>query len=323
MPQKQDEERKAALDRLVPALEPSEFGKMPASYSKSQRTTPATVETDRIGGPFNEFGGKASKGRAVRQPILPRDSFDGVDSDDETDSGGENDSDEDKPEVVGDFEIDMRQEEQEFLEFSREALGITDDQWNDILKDRKARGGKFLLVVNIRLASCTAVFIPHSAKNVTNRKKSGPEAKFKMPTSEPKPDKMPDWSLNSFEAVMQALDDQLRHVQAGKQPDILPPPSQTQSEDRAKGKEKAFNADEDEEEAQGILAAMEAELKSSLERGDDSENEGEDKGDEEKLDYNLIKNFLMSFKSQQGASGPVGNLMGRLQPGWKLPRDES
>ena len=53
------------------------------------------------------------------------------------------------------------------------------------------------------------------------------------------------------------------------------------------------------------------------------EDEDEDSDETEKLDYNLIKNFLESFKSQGGLSGPVGNLMGRLQPDWKLPRDES
>jgi hypothetical protein len=41
------------------------------------------------------------------------------------------------------------------------------------------------------------------------------------------------------------------------------------------------------------------------------------------IDYNLIRNFLESFKSQAGLSGPVSNLAGRLQPDYKLPRDLS
>ncbi|KAG6870509.1 AP-3 complex subunit sigma-2, partial [Termitomyces sp. T32_za158] len=48
---------------------------------------------------------------------------------------------------------------------------------------------------------------------------------------------------------------------------------------------------------------MEAELRSTLERDDEDD-------DEEPPDYNLIKNFLESFKSQGGLSGPVGNLAG-------------
>lgn len=66
-----------------------------------------------------------------------------------------------------------------------------------------------------------------------------------------------------------------------------------------------------------IEAAMEAELQAALEKGD-SEDE-----DETPLDYNLIKNFLESFKSQAGLSGPVSNLAGRLMPGWTMPRDDA
>ena len=44
---------------------------------------------------------------------------------------------------MGDVEIDMNEEEDEFLEFARQALGLTDDQWKDIVKDRKDRGGNY------------------------------------------------------------------------------------------------------------------------------------------------------------------------------------
>jgi hypothetical protein len=37
---------------------------------------------------------------------------------------------------------DMDAEEEEFLNFAREALGINDDMWKGMLSDRKARGGK-------------------------------------------------------------------------------------------------------------------------------------------------------------------------------------
>ena len=73
-----------------------------------------------------------------------------------------------------------------------------------------------------------------------------------------------------------------------------------------------------------IDAAMDAELKALLEReglGDDSDDDGEEM--DTGIDYNLIKNFLESFKSQAGLSGPVSNLAGRLQPDFKLPRDFS
>ena len=88
--------------------------------------------------------------------------------------------------------------------------------------------------------------------------------------------------------------------------------SQPQTTDKGKGKVSG-------EEDLDIEAAMEAELRSSLDKGDlDDDEEGG-----EEVDYQLIKNFLESFKSQAGMSGPVGNLVGRLQQGWQLPRDES
>lgn len=44
-----------------------------------------------------------------------------------------------------------------------------------------------------------------------------------------------------------------------------------------------------------------------------------DTDDDVEIDYNLAKNLLESFKSQNGAAGPGGNLMGLM--GLRLPRD--
>ena len=117
-----------------------------------------------------------------------------------------------------------------------------------------------------------------------------------------------DPNLDSFEAVMKAMDEELARVRGpkmqGRQPDT-------------KGKGKARESTI--QEGQDIEAAMEAELEASLDR-DDDDDEG---NTEENIDYSLIKNFLESFKSQGGLAGPVSSLAGRLQPGWKLPRDTS
>lgn len=138
----------AAMDKLVPALEPSEYGKMPSSFhSASQRMAPTNIETDIIEEPVKDQGdGKTKPGlkqKPIRPPIIPRDKYEGVDSDDESDEEGmeDDESEEDRPQVVGEVEIDMAEEEEEFLEFSRQALGITDEQWSDIIKDRKKRDG--------------------------------------------------------------------------------------------------------------------------------------------------------------------------------------
>ena len=150
-------ERQAAMDRLIPALNPSEYGQMPASYhSNSQRVAPLkTVISDFQGEDHlkdDDTNDKtkipAVKERPIRKPILPRDNFDGVvDSDDETDEESmedDDESEEDRPQVVGEIDIDMGEEEAEFLEFSRHALGISDEEWNDIVRDRKGRGGNAL-----------------------------------------------------------------------------------------------------------------------------------------------------------------------------------
>jgi len=136
------------MDYLVPALDPSEYGKMPPSYHiHSQPVAPATLLTDVEEAPSKESGIKTDTGigvKPLRSPIIPRDRYDGVDSDDETDIEDE-ESDEERPEVVGEIEIDMKDEEEEFLEFSRQELGISDEHWASIIEDRKQRGGESVL----------------------------------------------------------------------------------------------------------------------------------------------------------------------------------
>ncbi len=95
-------------------------------------------------------------GKPLRPPILPRDKYDGVDSDDESDEEDaemDSEDEEDQPQVVGDVEVDMGEEEEEFLEFSRQALGISDEQWSDIVKDRKDRGGMIFISFEILSSS--------------------------------------------------------------------------------------------------------------------------------------------------------------------------
>jgi hypothetical protein len=137
----------AAKSRLVPGLEPGEYGKMPPLfYANSQKVTqnPEPEEEQSTRPATDKDEEPPSIRRPIRPPILPRDKFDGVDSDDETDEDelvGNEDSDEDHPELVGEVEPDMDGEEEEFLEFSRRALGISNEQWNDIINERKNRGG--------------------------------------------------------------------------------------------------------------------------------------------------------------------------------------
>ena len=115
-------------------------------------------------------------------------------------------------------------------------------------------------------------------------------------------------TLDSFEAVMRAMDEELARARNIKTKAVRP-------DTKGKGKSREPTIQEEE---QDIEAAMEAEIKTLLERDEDEEEDVA-----ENIDYNLIKNFLESFKSQEGLAGPVSSLAGRLQPGWKLPRDTS
>ncbi|KAL0950808.1 hypothetical protein HGRIS_007573 [Hohenbuehelia grisea] len=160
--------RQEAMDKLVPGIEPSEYGKMPASfYENSQRVATSSAETDDVetspeekteASGASETAESQPHLRPLRKPLLPRDEYDGViDSDDESDDdeqglGEDEDAeeeDEDRPQVLGEIDIDMGNEEEEFLEFARQALGISDEQWGEIVRDRRGRGGtsSFVCVV--------------------------------------------------------------------------------------------------------------------------------------------------------------------------------
>ena len=156
---------------------------------------------------------------------------------------------------------------------------------------------------------CVA-FVPASAnapkKDPTSRNVTEKQPPVRTPEPGPRPNVNPN--LDSFEAVMQAMDAELARSRSSSKQVPLQPPN-------LKGKGKA-TVDDDED----IETAMDAELKAALE-ADGTEDQDEE--GEAPADYNLIKNFLESFKSQAGLSGPVGNLAGRLQPGWTLPRDDS
>jgi len=115
---------------------------------------------------------------------------------------------------------------------------------------------------------------------------------------------------------MQAMDAELLRLRPPTAGPELQPSLPTE---KGKGKARATPADVDVD--MDIDASMQAELEGLLEQEDGGDSDED--GDKPSMDYNLIKNFLESFKSQAGLPGPVGNLAGRLQPGWTLPRDES
>lgn len=150
-----EQARRQVMDSLVPALPASEYGQMPASFNTQRvaKTTILTeqVETGRPEGIGMEESSSPTRVRPIRPPLLPRDKYEGVDSDNESSSsdplaGGDDEdgeSEEDRPQVVGEIEVNMDEEEAEFLEFSRQTLGISDEMWENILQERRGRGGMY------------------------------------------------------------------------------------------------------------------------------------------------------------------------------------
>lgn len=140
-----------ALENLVPGIDPSEYGRMPASfYDRSQRVAAPKLASDVTEIETVEPTKPSTPSRPVRAPILTRDSYEGVDSDDDTEGEDElidEEEEEEKPQLVGEIEVDMAEEEEEFLEFSRQTLGISNDQWQQIVQERRDRGGKSLLLI--------------------------------------------------------------------------------------------------------------------------------------------------------------------------------
>jgi hypothetical protein len=141
----------------------------------------------------------------------------------------------------------------------------------------------------------------------------------RAPQLGPRPNVNPE--LDSFEALMNAMDAELSRLRTSTQEAKAAATAKTSNADKGKGKAK-----EDENghvsEDEDIEAAMEAELKAALEQGNNEDDDDGFGGEGEAMDYNMIKNFLESFKSQGGLSGPVTSLAGRLQPGFQFPRDD-
>jgi hypothetical protein len=141
-PEQQRQARQAALEALVPGIEPAEYGQISPSFHRNSQRVTREADSEEVHDAFSE------KHPPIRAPILTRDQYEGVDSDDESDeeeSEEEGGSEDDRPQLVDDIEIDMSEEQDEFLEFARQTLGMSDQQWHDIVTERKERGGTFMV----------------------------------------------------------------------------------------------------------------------------------------------------------------------------------
>ena len=135
-------------------------------------------------------------------------------------------------------------------------------------------------------------------------------------------DGQPNIALDSFDKVMAAMDAELARAK-GPSAAAPPPPRIGSAEKKVNfaplpGLPLEEDLDDLDDET---LEAMDRELKAALKNaGVDDDDDDEDDGDvgvdqldeDGKREYEMMKNFLESYRSQGGSSGAVGNLFGRL-----------
>ncbi|KAK8845462.1 hypothetical protein IAR55_006175 [Kwoniella newhampshirensis] len=240
--------------------------------------------------------------------------------------GQEGDEEDQDAQDAEGMDVGMRDEQEEFLKFSREALGITDEMWAGILGDRQARGA----------------YVPSAPKPQTETRddltsKSRPKTssntqtkvQFTAPTdleATPPPAAGPNTALDSFETVMRAMEEELSKSKAPFKATV--PAQSKASKGKAGPKPSTANplptlpteADLDDMDEDDLIA-MDRELRAALKgAGVNDDEEGEDLDvaeakeleGEDRREYEMMRDFLESYKSQGGESGVVGTLFGRL-----------
>jgi len=207
---------------------------------------------------------KARPATKIRRPLLEKDSYDGVDSDDES-SGGEepgqeigaqggmsgalkaamardgleadDDEDDDMPMVVEEAEeVDMGEEEGEFLKFAREALGLDEQMWDKIVGERQQRGGTSRSPFDVRFRDWS-----------TDRRRSCarlpafvPQAKASKPKPTPNPaDGLKSASLSSKPVPSTTKAPKAAAAASTPAPALASKPTAAPAPSAAKGKEKA------------------------------------------------------------------------------------
>ena len=333
-----EEDKNRIMTNLVPSLQANEWGAENSKKNDGMKLD-SKGEQDLINQIKSfvedpEEQKKTAEDEKLRSRVFERNKYDGHsdsedDNDDEIESRennrnvnivGEDEGEEEEnlPQVEGDIDIDMGNEEDDFVKFSRSTLGIDDQLWEKIINDRKQRGVFIPEFENKQVYNDNDNEQKHKAKEKGKGKGKGIDVDIKGSFKDKGKRRADDNDiinndinikskndkLNSFEAVMEAMDNELKNIK-GSNPTF----------------DNNNNGNDDDDDEQ--LIAMDQELKSILARVDPNdetlESDDDDYNDLESGDYTSIKNFLESFKAQSGLSGPVSNLAGSL--GERLPRD--
>lgn len=283
------ETRQQRMDSLVEGVPLSEWGAENASKASIPSDLPPKHETlpKTAHPPTSSF---SSRQRLRGLSTLDR--MDGdSDSDPESLHGDEDDAADERAERHRFLELEdddmqsemneegdgiqMDQEMDDFLEFTRRTLGLSESQYAAILEEREKRGGTWH-------ANLPSAFVPSShahAKPQTSSKSQVP--------------------LDSFDAVLDAMEKELMKERAKN----TEPKDPTDMEE---GSDEELN--EEEQELLQQLLASGGFLPESL------RHFAQDSG-ASSMEVDALSHFLESFKAQEGRPGPVGTLSARLGVG--------
>ena len=144
------EEKRRRMDKLVPPILPTEWGAAASEAAKLLNSPASPARTAVV----LASDGSARDANKERFHSTFHDKHDGVSDDSDSDFDadgnelilgfdGEKESEEDAAQILNDEELKFGQGEMnEFLDFTREALGLSPEQYKDILDSRKKRGGE-------------------------------------------------------------------------------------------------------------------------------------------------------------------------------------
>jgi hypothetical protein len=121
-PQMTEAEKRDAQNKLVPGLAEGEWGQKPGGGG-----VPSHAES--------------TASAAARQSMLQPEVYDGASSDESEDMDVDG-ADDEPVQVDDEGQVEMDGEMDEFLRFTREALGLSEEQYQDILSSRRERGGE-------------------------------------------------------------------------------------------------------------------------------------------------------------------------------------
>lgn len=148
MPTMSTEERASRLEALVAPLPISEWG---------QQATPSSTSASSVPPPLVPTSTTSPSKKEPRPAKFEAEKYDGAssdsDSDDEAMPGEEGlatldeqdgEEDDEQPAVMNEEDmLDMGEEMDEFLKFATETLGLSEEQYQGILGERRQRGGEY------------------------------------------------------------------------------------------------------------------------------------------------------------------------------------